>query len=411
MSRHTTIPEGVRNLAWTRTLRYIGWGFGDPLIPILIMAATGSYAEAGLIRSSYDVTLLLVLPVLGVLAERYSAKWLVVVGLLLYPFVSFAYVLAGITGTALFFAIARALNGITWGLDSTGIDTYFRRMTPSGSLSSSFGFLDALSDFGYMAAALSSIWLVKFIPIPGLLLLIAPTSLIALIFALRAKTDHPALAKTETKLSLRDSYKITLKEWAEWGTDLRILAALVLFTEVVAVLIEFFIPIDIYLSSGNLTYVILFTVVIALPSVFGYALGQLADHRDKPRLAAFACMLMAVVLFALALPIPYALTIFGGLVLGVLIELLLILQRSIATKLTTEDHWGRLDSVFAVVSGISDLAAPPLLGVALDVMGFGTLTAILGAVALLLALTFALHTKPRKTASETLITSPLSHDL
>jgi MFS family permease len=322
-----------------------------------------------------------------------SAKWLVVIGLCIYPFVGLAYFLAGATGIVAFVVVARGLNGISWGLDSTGIDTYIRRMAPGSAVATSFGLLDTLSQFGWIAAALAGIVLLRYFSIQTLLLLVAPTSLLALLFVIWIKKDHPALAGAAKKLPLRHAYRASLEEWKTWGSDLRLLAMLLLFTEVVVVLVEFFIPMDIYAESHNLTLVILFAVVTALPSVFGYLFGRLADHHEKARIAALACVVMAIVLGALALPLPYLLTVLGGLLIGTLVELLSILQKSLATALSPAEHYGRLESVFSVIGGISDLAAPPILGVALDLMGFSLLAALLAAVACFFAVVFFFHTR------------------
>jgi MFS family permease len=141
-------------MAWERTIRYIGWGFGETLVPVLLMSVTGTFAGAGLLNSTYDVVLLLALPLCGVLAERFPGKYLVIAGLLLYPLVGAFYFLAGAVGLMIFVVLARASNGVTWGLESIGIDTYFRRLTPGGSLASSFGWLDTLSEIAWIAAAL-----------------------------------------------------------------------------------------------------------------------------------------------------------------------------------------------------------------------------------------------------------------
>ncbi|MEJ0053872.1 MAG: MFS transporter [bacterium] len=384
---------GVRSLAYARTIRYVGWGFGESLIPILIMQLTGSFGEAGLVRSSYEVTLLLAIPVLGLLAERMSAKWLVIIGLCIYPFVGLFYFIAGMTGLVAFVVVARGLNGIAWGLDSTGIDTYIRRMAPGSTIASSFGLLDTLSNFGWLAAALAGILLIKYFSIQALLFLVAPTALLALPFVLRIRKDHPALANAAKKLPLRHAYRSAIDEWKTWNSDLRLLAMLLLFTEVVVVLVEFFIPIDIYFTTGNLSLVILFTVVMGIPSLFGYLLGKIADRGEKARLAAILCGLMALVLAALALPLPYAVTVAGGLLIGTLVEFLSILQKSLATALTPPDHYGRLESVFSVIGGISDLAAPVMLGVALDFMGFPLLASLLATIACFLAIVFFFHTR------------------
>ena len=389
MSRsRDSIPSGVKNVAWARTFNWVGWGFGESLIPVFIMSLAGSYAAAGLVRSTYEVALLLSLPFVGILAERYPAKWLIVGSYVIYPFVGLSYYAAGATGALAFIVVARLINGISWGGSDVGIATYFRRLTPGGTIAASFGFLDTLSEFGWIAAALASIWLVRYFSIGQLLFMVVPFSLVGLLFAMRARRDHPAMAKPKRHLRLRAAYRNALSEWRGWNTELRLLAFLLIFSQFVSAVIDFFVPIDIYQKSANLALVIVFVVVSAIPSIFGYLLGRFADKHNKPRLIAAACGFMALILLMLTLPVPYLLVVSAGITLGLVLELLGILRRSIATFLVPKTHFGRLESVFSIVGGIGDLAAPPLLGALLMVMGMPALAAILSAIALLFALIF-----------------------
>jgi MFS family permease len=388
MPARDSIPSGVRSLAWARTWNWVGWGFGESLIPVFIMSLAGSYAAAGIVRSAYELALLLSLPLVGILAERYPAKWLVVGAYAIYPFVGLSYYLAGVTGALVFIVIARLINGVTWGASDVGITTYFRRLTPSGSIASSFGFLDMLSEFGWILAAISAIWLVQYFSIGQLLFMVVPFSLVGLLFAMRARRDHPAMARPKRQLRLRAAYKSAIAEWHHWNTELRLLAFLLIFSQFVSAVIDFFVPIDIYQKSASLALVIVFMVVSAIPSIFGYLLGRYADKHNKPRLIAVSCGFMALVLLALTLPLPYLLVVGAGITLGLVLELLGILRRSIATLLVPETHFGRLESVFSMVGGIGDLAAPPILGALLMLMGLPTLAAVLAAIALLFALLF-----------------------
>jgi len=94
------MPEGIKLLAWARTARWVGWGFGESLIPIFLFAFSASYAETGLLSSVFEISLLISLPIVGMLADRMSAKVLIIAGLVLYPLVGASYFLAGATGVA-----------------------------------------------------------------------------------------------------------------------------------------------------------------------------------------------------------------------------------------------------------------------------------------------------------------------
>ena len=74
---------------------------GDLLNPCFLCLSFSfprSYAEAGLIRASYDVSFILALPIIGMAADRFKATSIILVGLLLYTLIGASYFLAGVTG-------------------------------------------------------------------------------------------------------------------------------------------------------------------------------------------------------------------------------------------------------------------------------------------------------------------------
>jgi len=104
------LSDGVKQIALARTIRWIGWGFGESLIPLFIFYFSRSFAEAGLFKSIYDIATLLTLPIIGAWADRTPAKSLIVVALLLYPLVGLSYFLAGVFGAAIFIVLARCCS-------------------------------------------------------------------------------------------------------------------------------------------------------------------------------------------------------------------------------------------------------------------------------------------------------------
>ncbi|MDO8622449.1 MAG: MFS transporter, partial [bacterium] len=304
--RRAPEPHGVsgalRTVAWSRTIRWIGWGFGESLIPILIFSFSSTYAEAGLIRSVFEIVLLICFPLVGVLADRVSARTLILAGAVVYPLVGFGYLLAGITGLAIFLVFARAANAIGWALESTGVDTYYRRMASRTSMNSSFGFIDTLAGSGWVIAALIGILLVPYVPIHVLLFIVAPTSIIAGLIAARAPHDSPQPAKKPTGAHpMAQSYRLMLVEWKSWNGNLRLLGALSFFVGIIEALIWFFIPIDAYVEGTKLSLVILLTVVASIPPMFGYAIGKIADRRNPYALIAAGLVGAAAILLCIAI--------------------------------------------------------------------------------------------------------------
>lgn len=381
-----SFPEGVRLFMWSRLVRWLGWGFGEALIPVFIFSMSVSYAEAGLMGAIYSLALVLALPIVGALADRMSAKTLILAGLLAYPLVGLGYFLAGVTGVAAFIILARGINGITWALEGTGIDTYYRRTTNRACLSSSFGYIETWANLGWIGAALAGIFLIEYVPIHWLLLMVAPFALFALPIALKAPADSPRMGQSPfSGLAL---YAAAFGELRGWNIHLHALAVLVLFMGAVATMVGFFIPIDAYVAGADLKMVILLGIVATVPMLFGYPLGRFADRYNKYVLLAFALIATALIMVALALFPQYWVKLVASFLLGVLIELLVVVGKAMVTTLGSEETYGLRGSLFESISTLGKLAAPLLIGISLDTLGFGNLSYIVAGIAAVLAVGF-----------------------
>ncbi len=381
-------PLGVKLLMWTRFVRWIGWGFAESLIPIFIFALSVSYAEAGLISSAYNLALLCALPVIGALADRMSAKLLVVLALVIYPFVGIGYFLAGVTGLAAYVIFARALNGLTWAMEAVGMDTYYRRTTDRACLASSFGYMDTWTNLAWILAAAAGIFLLDYVPLHYLLLAIAPFTLLALPFAL-------AVPKDSFKISLPalpslGSYAAAFDEFKRWNVHLHLLAALVLVMGIISSLVSFFVPIDAYVEGADFGMVMLLGIVATIPNLFGFPFGKLADRHNKYGLAAFTLVLSAIVVMGLALFPFYWYKLVASFLLGILAELLVVVGKALVTTLGPTESYGLRGSVFEGISTLGKLAAPLLIGISLDLIGFGSMSMVVATVAGILGLAFVL---------------------
>ncbi|MDE1875153.1 MAG: MFS transporter, partial [Patescibacteria group bacterium] len=249
---HKKLPYGVRVMAWMRAVRWIGWGLGETLIPVFIIAFSKTFAEAGLFSSTVEIASLVSLPIIGLWADKISAKRLILVSLLLYPLVGVSYFFAGALGMALFVVIARLSNGFIWELENIGIETYYRRLVDRDHIATSFGYVDTWAHVAWIGAALVGMLLVAYVPIYVLLFGIAPFALIAYFIARRAPGDAPESAAEEKKISLIGSYGRAISEWRTWNGHLQLLGILVFFSSIVSSLMYFFVPIDAYLDGANL---------------------------------------------------------------------------------------------------------------------------------------------------------------
>lgn len=381
------LPLGVRLLAWARTTRWIGWGFGESLIPLFIFSFSASFAQTGLLSAVYSITLLVALPIVGMFADKTSAKVLVVIGLLIYPFVGIGYFLAGATGLAVFIVLARVANGVAWAFDGTGIDTYYRRLTDRAHLASSFGYIETCAYGGWILAALLSMVFVSFVPAHYLLLMIAPFALLSLVFALHAPSDLPHTRK-KTPEHVLDPYRSAFREWSGWDARLKLLGLLVLFMAVIDSLLGLFIPIDAFIEGANFQMVVLLAIVATIPRTFGFMLGRFIDVHNKYKILAFALSGVALLMIGLAIVPAYAFKLVAVFFVGILMEIFVIIGKSLVTVLGPVERYGQRGTAFESIATMGALAAPLLIGTSFDVLGFAGVTTIIAGAAVVLAIIF-----------------------
>jgi MFS family permease len=386
---HASMPNGVRLFAWVRAIRWFGWGFGESLLPIFILSFSHTFAEAGLFSSTVEIVSLMSLPIIGIWADKVPAKRLVLWSLILYPLVGLGYLLAGIFGLAVFIVLARAVNGFTWELENVGVATYYRRVIDRRNIAASFGYLDTWTNLAWIAAAIIGMFLISFMPIYYLLFAIAPFSFIAYFIALKAPKDS-MISHSEIYQSSIYSYGKSLKAWRTWTANFWLLGLIIFFSSIINAFISFFIPITAYLAGANLPMVVLLGIFGALPALFGYMLGLVADRRNRYVLIALSLFCAAIIAVWLAAIHTYWLKLTAVFLLGIILELLFVVQSSLITTLGPAHTYGKRGSAFESISTLGDLVAPLILGVALDVLGFSNIAFAIGAVAIVLATFFLL---------------------
>lgn len=383
------LPGGVRLFAWVRAIRWFGWGFGESLLPIFILSFSHTFAEAGLFSSTAEIVSLISLPIIGMWADRVPAKRLVLWSLILYPLVGLNYFLAGIFSLAVFIILARAVNGFTWELENVGVATYYRRVIARSNIATSFGYLDTWTNLAWIAAAMLGMFLISFMPIHYLLLAIAPFSFIAYFVALKAPKDSP-ISNGESHHSSIFTYGKSIGAWRTWTLHFWLLGFIIFFSSIINALISFFIPITAYLAGANLPMVVLLGIFGSLPALSGYVLGLIADRRNRYVLIAFSLFFVAGIAVWLAVIHAYWLKLSAVFLLGIILELLCVVQSSLITTLGPANTYGKRGSAFESISILGDLAAPLILGVALDAIGFSNVAIAIGAIAIILAAIFLL---------------------
>ena len=379
------IPIGVRVLTFATSIRWIGWGFAESLIPIFLFSFGHSHANAGILKSFYDIDFIIALPLIGVLADRMRGTTLILIGLGLYVFVGTGYLLAGITGLVIFIVIARFFNGIGYAFDSVGRETYFRRHTPKEKLATVFGYFDSVADFWWIAAALFGIILVKFFPIHWLLFLITPTVLIAMaiVWRFRSKEKDAIISKTGDAVRFRD----IPREFLSWNWKLKLITAFNFFSSIVGATVGFFLPIQVYTEGAGYVPVIVMGVVMTLPALMGWVLGDLFDQKGV-RVFGYGLLGLAILLAGLGFVTGYAWQIAIGFFIGIIIELLWVGSQELMTLHSNPDHFGRMDGIMRSIDDMGALIGPIIAGVMIDLWGNHMMYLALSLMVIVLAVIF-----------------------
>jgi len=76
--------------------------------------------------------------------------------------------------------------------------------------------------------------------------------------------------------------------------------------------------------------------------------------------------------------------------MGIVLELFYVAQSSLVTSLGSAETYGERGSAFEGITVIGDMVAPLILGVSLDILGFGGVSYAIAAVALVFGFGYAM---------------------
>ena len=389
------IPPGVRILTIATSVRWIGWGFAESLIPVFLYMFAGSFATAGLFNSAYDLAFIIALPLVGLAADRTRATTLILIGLSLYVFVGTGYFLAGFTGIAVFVVLSRAINGIGYAFDEVGRSTYIRRHTPSQNLATVFGYFDSIANFWWAMAAIVGIFLVSFIPIYWLLFLIVPTTLFAMlviaIFGRKWDRDPKKIQESKPK------YREIFREFGLWKWELKAIVAFNFFISFAGSIVLFFLPIQLFKEGSGYVPIILMGVVITIPAFFGWVLGKLFDKKGT-RVFLYGLIAFAILVATLGFVHTYVWQIAIAFCVGIILELLSVGSSELVTVHADPEHFGRVDGLTHSITDMGALVGPIVAGVLIDAFGtkitYGALSLVI--LGLAFGFVFVAHIISRK---------------
>jgi MFS family permease len=360
------IPKGIRLISWATAVRFAGWGFIEVFVPVFLLSFAGNFAETGLLKSVYDVTFLLSLPIISRLADRVSSKKIILSGLVLYPAIALCYYAAGVYGAIGFVIFARLLNGVSYALDSVGKKTYMRRHAHH-HVGMMFGYFDTLSNFWWLAAGVAGLFLMKAFALHELFLLIIPTTLVAIALIARIPKE-PGTKQGISNNMFKDvilDYRETISFIRAWSIEQKYTAFLYAFLGVVFVSISFFVPLASFAESHDYATVFLLTAFAVLPFLLGVPVGLLADRANKRTLA-----IALVVAFLFLALIPFVSVLWVKLasvfIVGISIYYSTLVLERIATEHERRSRMGSLSGVFLSVYQFAQVVSPLVIGLLVD---------------------------------------------
>ena len=353
------IDKGIRLFTLCTSVRWFGWGLGETFIPVFLLLFSGSFFETGLIASIYYAAFFLSVPIAGMLADRFRAKDIVLLGLVIYVFIGLSYFWAGVSGAIIFLIIARGLNGISYSLDQVGRESYFVRHSSSRDSSKIFGYFDRITNSWWIVSVLIGLVLIDYVEIHWLLLAIAPTSIISFFIVLGMKE------KPRKKSKLKNPYSKMLGKIRNFNGRLRKLSIIVFFFGAMSTIVYYFAPAVAYANGASLTSSAVLILVYSIPALFGEILGKLAD---KIRYRGYYLCLgsLVLVLLILAFSPNYYLLLFSMFFAGVTFELSNLTNKGFMIRSSNIEEIGEIDGALAGIGSAGSIIGPILFGLLLS---------------------------------------------
>lgn len=363
MMKKEKTPLGIRQLTWSTSVRWFGWGLGEAFMPIFLLLFSASFLETGFLASIYHVVFFLSIPFAGYLADNIKIKKMVLAGLVIYVFIGLGYFLAGLTGAVIFVILARGLNGISYSLDQVGRESYFIRNSSKDKVSSIFGRFRMVANFWWIFAVIIGLLLVKFmsVPIHWLLFFIAPTSIISFFIVLKLKEKE----KNKKKVLLSKAYTNLFKNIKNFSSGLKIILLFSFMTGILSSIIYFFVPISAYIHGDGLVNAAILALVYAIPSLFGKVLGEVADKkRESIYLASFFFLIL--ILVSLMFTQNYFLLMLIMFASSLIFELMSLTNKGMMARFADRTHLGETDGSLNGIAALGAIIGPVLFGFLLD---------------------------------------------
>ncbi|HEV7449025.1 MAG TPA: MFS transporter [Candidatus Paceibacterota bacterium] len=364
---NNSIPKEIRLISLATSIRWIGWGMAEPLIPVFLFILLGEYGLSGLIGSAGEVVFLLILPLAGILADRIPLKTFLVAGVVIF-FFDGLWSIAALGSLVLLVFIAEIFDGIAVASDVVDRATYIRRYARREVVASVIGWQTTLINVGWMVGACLSWILAPYVSFVWIFFGIVPANLVALYMLARyLPADAPPPARSSNSISFAHYFDVW-RDTLRLHNGLRALAMLTIIFNALSAFAVFLIPIYAYIQGATLREIILLGILAMLPDLFSSPLGKIAD-RFSASLLPLGLLAAAMTLAALSFVSWYPFLLLIVLGLRVILVLLGLAVENLITKLTSPYHYGRTSAVFEGLKDVGKFIGAIGLGFALDQWG------------------------------------------
>lgn len=363
------ISNGVKLISFSTGIQWFGWGLVEVIVPILVFKLTGSYTQSGFISSLFYISFLFTVPIAGYLADKINLKYLIISGFILYPFIGLLYFFAALKGSILLFILARFLNGIGYGISSIGRNTYFR-LHNDNNVSTIFGYFYTIINLIWISGVILSIFLIKLFPQEYMFLFLTLMAIIAVLILFKLEYEPNISSKNLKQRQVNLSFEIHtsfFNHLKKLKFELRLLGIMFFFLGLMGVVLDFFMPIYAYDSGANLTKIGVIMIILAIPSLFSYYLGKIAD-RFKSKILINLFIFISIVMMI----IPFA-NLFWQIVLIFLIafglKLLELTIEGIMTRATPKTTYGRVNGILSVINTLGYILGFMIFGIIIQKLG------------------------------------------
>ncbi|MFA7702380.1 MAG: MFS transporter, partial [Patescibacteria group bacterium] len=374
------VSKEVKIVSWSTAVLWFGWGFGESLIPVFLYQFANSYAETGLLKSAFDITALLITPVIGYYADKVSIKKMMLVGIGLYLLVAINYYLAGVLACVIFVVFARILNGFSWPLTCISRESYICKYTSKNKMARAFGYFDTLGILAWVLAVCLSLFLVSKFAIHQLLFLIAPAAIISFIIALFLPNGTKLKKIKNLKFNLKP-YKEVIREVLRWPLKLRTVVLSSFLISFVSSAFFFFIPIEVWKVNSDLKQIIILAIFYSLPEASGNLLGWVIDRIKINRSLIISFVGILIVLVCSIFFDSFLWRLSALILVGIFVEAIALSRRQLIADFNIKNDYliikthygfGGISAVLDEITSLGGFIGIILIGIIIDSVNWST---------------------------------------